>query len=379
MPTKTLQIVSYNNFEQQLATLRPQKEDTLNFWLNLFFSIEVSNSVKSQKQQHRDIEIFRTFLIKTEGTDNRLLWTPRLTRLYLDYLRIETIDGQRRWSDRTINRMLASLKTFAKWVDFITQRPEFGFKPFPLGNPMRKIKAFSIGNQLEIERALTESERRKILNAADQLLITEGFSNDRNRYKELADRPRKKYARPYRDRAIIYLLTGSPVRRAAVVNLKASDFDFKGKRITVLEKGAILQKYVITKEAAEALNDYLSQERELDNQNQSPYFFLGVNTNPQAKEGLSPESINHIWNKVCKLAGVENKTPHSTRHYMGRKIADKTRNPAAVQLALGHKNASTSLQYMRVTYEELDQAMEETSIIDKIDNNKIIKKDPIDK
>jgi len=359
MPAKTQQIVSYNNFDANIKIYAPQinQNDTISFWLESFFQVEVSNSIKSQKQQRRDIEIFKIFLIATEGSDDRLLWTPRLTSLYLNHLRATILDdGQRRWSDRTINRMLASLKTFAKWIDFITQRPEFKFKPFPLGNPMRKIKAFTIGNQLEIERALTEQERRRILNAADQLLITEGFSNDRNRYKDINSRPRKKYARPYRDRAIIYLLTGSPVRRAAVVNLKTSDIDFEGKRITVLEKGALLQKYVITKEAAEALKDYLTNERNLDAAT-SPYFFLSVSNNPQAKENLSPESINYIWNKVCKLASVENKTPHSTRHYMGRKIADKTRNPAAVQLALGHKNASTSLQYMRFTYDELDKAL----------------------
>ena len=40
----------------------------------------------------------------------------------------ETVNGRRRWSDRSGNRVMAHLKTFAKWVHKL--------KPFPLGNPM---------------------------------------------------------------------------------------------------------------------------------------------------------------------------------------------------------------------------------------------------
>ncbi len=52
-----------------------------------------------------------------EGSDERSLWTSRLSRAFLDALRNE-IDqqGQRRFSDRTIARIAAHLKTFAKWI-----------------------------------------------------------------------------------------------------------------------------------------------------------------------------------------------------------------------------------------------------------------------
>ena len=63
--------------------------------------------------------------------------------------------------------------------------------------------------------------------------------------------------------------------------------------------------------------------------------------------------INEIWNEVCQIAGVEGKTPHSARHAMGKHIMEKTGNVAAVQRQLGHKNATYSMQYARITAEEL--------------------------
>ena len=67
--------------------------------------------------------------------------------------------GRRVWSDKTLLRIMAHLKTFAKWVHKL--------RPFPLGNPMGKLKLPTIGMGLEVERALTPAERRKLLDAAD--------------------------------------------------------------------------------------------------------------------------------------------------------------------------------------------------------------------
>ena len=64
--------------------------------------------------------------------------------------------------------------------------------------------------------------------------------------------------------------------------------------------------------------------------------------------------VNDVWNDVCKTAGIEGRTPHSARHAMGRYIIEKTGNVAAVQRQLGHKNAAYSMQYSRITDEELN-------------------------
>ena len=125
-----------------------------------------------------------------------IAWTPRLARAFQQHLRQTlTPEGRRAWSDKTIRRILAHLKTFATWVHT--------HQPFPLGPPMAAIKLPALGTGLEVDRALTAAERRRLLDAADLLLTMGGRSKDRKRYKT-GERPRRTGYRPYRNRAIVY-------------------------------------------------------------------------------------------------------------------------------------------------------------------------------
>ena len=74
-------------------------------------------------------------------SDARAQWTPRLSQAFKVALQKQLEeDGARRWNDRTVNRILPHLKTFAKWVH------QHG--AFPLGNPMSKVKAIATANLL---------------------------------------------------------------------------------------------------------------------------------------------------------------------------------------------------------------------------------------
>src|SRR5512132_3210829 len=167
--------------------------DSLAAWLEAYFAVEVTTAQSSRAVQRRDLGRFLAFMQAKEGSDQRSLWTSRLSRAFLDALRNE-IDqqGSRHFSDRIIARIAAHLKTFAKWIHAL--------RPFRLGDPTEKLKTVLVGPGLEIERALTESQRRKLLDAADHLPILGGRSRDRRRSKdvEFADeRPRRKGYRPW--------------------------------------------------------------------------------------------------------------------------------------------------------------------------------------
>ena len=124
-------------------------------------------SVSSQKVQRRDLTLFRDFLLSECGSEERRFWTPRQSKAFKDSLKkISLGQGRRGYSDRTINRIMAHLKTFAKWVHKL--------KPFPLDNPMVKMKLLPVGTGLEVDRAITPAERRRILDAADSLPVAGG-------------------------------------------------------------------------------------------------------------------------------------------------------------------------------------------------------------
>ena len=331
--------------------------DSLVAWLEAYFAVEVTTAASSRAVQRRDLGRFLSFMQREEGSDDRALWTSRLSRAFLDALSKELdADGSRRFSDRTIARIAAHLKTFAKWIHTL--------RPFRLGNPTEKLRTVLVGPGLEIERALTESQRRKLLDAADHLPVLGGRSRDRRRTSHIEfpdERPRRKGARPWRNRAIVYTLIETGMRRAAICNLDLAEIDFEKTCVTVREKGGQTHRYKISKEGAKAIQDYLREERGGDSEifPASPALFLPAETVANSSGRLSPRVINTVWNEVCRWANVKGRTPHAARHAMGRHIVAKTGNVAAVQRQLGHKNAAYSLQYARITDAELQDVVDE--------------------
>ena len=327
-------------------------QDSLSWWVEQYFQYAVTTSPASQQVQRRDLGLFLRYLRAEEGTDQQLAWTPRLARAFQQHLQQTlTPAGRRAWSDRTIRRILAHLKTFATWVHT--------HQPFPLGHPMAAIKLPALGIGLEVDRALTAAERRRVLDAADLLLTIGGRSKDRKRYKT-GERPRRMGYRPYRNRAIVYTLMETGMRRAAVTHLDQAQVDLAGRRLTVVEKGGVTHTYHISREGAQAIADYLVHERVQDAARwPSPALFLTAATVSQGTGRLTVRVMNTVWNAVCRVAQVQGRTPHSARHAMGKHLIAKTGNIAAVQQQLGHRQAAYAMQYARSTTAELGRVLDD--------------------
>lgn len=359
-PTKSSQKALRKNFtprseaKNELIRLPADSAESLSWWVEQYFRFEVTTAASSQAVQRRDLALFLSYVNEEGGGDRVEAWTPRLSRSFQDSLRnqfeVRKEKTARRFSDRTINRVIAHLKTFSKWIHKL--------KPFPLGDPMEKLASLPVGSGMEIERAVTVAERRKLLDAADLLLRVGGESKDRKRYRA-GERPRRKGYRAYRNRAIVYCLLETGMRRAAVRNLNLDDVDWKKKTLAVREKGGLVHRYQISAEGLQAIRDYVDAERGSDAKLwDSPALFLAAGSVAHGDGRLSVVVINSVWNEVAARAGVEGRTPHSARHAMGRHIIEKTGNIAAVQRQLGHKNAAYSMQYARITEQELAEVLE---------------------
>ena len=348
---KTLVAVQQNALRNDLIA-QTTRQESLSEWLKAYFEFEDTTADSSREVKRRDITLYVSYQVQVTGGDRHSDWTPRQSKAFINSMCKEIHeDGSRVRNDRTINRIIAHLKHFSKWIH--------KYQPFILGNPMVKIKAFRTASLLDIERATTETERRRILDAADMLLETGGRSKDRHRYRG-KDRPKRKGYRPYRNRAIVYLLQETGMRRGAVSQVYLKDVDFTDRRIRTIEKGNREAFCDISSEGLQAIRDYIEMERALDEERfQSSALFLPANSVANSKGILSPKSVNEIWNHVCENAGVSGKPPHSARHAMGRHMMAKFKNPAAVQRQLNHTNATYSLQYSRVTKQELQEALDD--------------------
>src|SRR2546425_713222 len=115
---KTLPKTSQNTLPKFWQTDWP---DTVSAWGEAYLRLEATTSERSRQEQRRDLRQLCDFLDQTLRPDEAWQWTPRLSRLFIDHLCAARVGGQRRWSDRTVNRIVAPVKTFATWVH--THRP----------------------------------------------------------------------------------------------------------------------------------------------------------------------------------------------------------------------------------------------------------------
>jgi site-specific recombinase XerD len=181
----------------------------------------------------------------------------------------------------------------------------------------------------------------------------------RHRFRDKERHMRKGY-RPFRNRAIVYTLIETGMRRATVKKIDLEDVDFERRLINVEEKGGRAHEYIISHEGLAAIKDYVEKERAQNFKKlRSPALFLSPANSPHGDGWLNPKVINSAWNEVCRLAGVEGHAPRSARHAMGKHLIEKTGNLAAVQRQRGHTNATYSMQYTRITDEELGNALED--------------------
>jgi hypothetical protein len=151
-----------------LVPWRTGGQDGLGWWVAPYLRHAVTTRPASQQVQHRDLGLLLRSLQSEEGTDQRR--APRLARTFQQHLRQTlTPEGHRAWSDKTIQRILTHLKTFTTWGHT--------HEPFPLGPPMAAITLSALGTGLEVDRALTAAERRRLLNAADLLLVLDALDD----------------------------------------------------------------------------------------------------------------------------------------------------------------------------------------------------------
>lgn len=149
-PQKALQNTSRNDSAANLLVVS-SKINSIASWMAAYFQFEVTTLESSRKVQRRDLATFLQFMLKEVADDRLMSWTPRLSQAFKAFLqRATTGKGNRRWHDRTVNRFLAHLKTFARWVN--------NHRPFPLGDPMSKIKLLPTANLLSVDRAITGAE-----------------------------------------------------------------------------------------------------------------------------------------------------------------------------------------------------------------------------
>ena len=273
----------------------------------------------------------------------------------------DVIDWQRRLTEKlapaTVNNHVASLSGFTTWVS--AQAPGL----FTTGNPSTGVPTLPLP-PLE-PRSLTPAQVRSLKNLCDRL---ERYSQHKGRQRGRGDQPKRHgHSRPNRDRAIVFLLLSTGLRRQELVLLDVDQVQpvqpallraaRRARIVGVRGKGKTQRTVFLSVDAHHALADYLEVERPVDATPESIAVFLSaVSVSSRRPHGrLSGRSINTILGRIGRLHDAEHTDPerhisplrpHDLRHTFAFQLAQATNaDPYELERRLGHRSQRYIARY----------------------------------
>jgi len=256
----------------------------------------------------------------------------------------------------TVNNHLASLSAFTSWV--------YSVAPglFPLGDPTKGTSELGLP-PLE-PRALSEAQVRSLKNLCDRL---PRLAHKRGRRWAGRDAEAHAYRRPWRDRALVFVLLSTGLRREEVVRLNLDQVEphtpeslRRSKRATVTGvqgKGKSQRTVFLSADARSALADYLEKERPGDATEAATALLLSAGALGARREDgrLSVRAINRILEYIGRRHDAEVPDPsrrvsplrpHDLRHTFAFQLARTTGADAyELERRLGHRSGRYISRY----------------------------------
>jgi len=219
-------------------------------------------------------------------------------------------------SNRTVNRKIASLKGYYKFLQKIGHLST---------NPLAKHKALKTKKKLEIP--FSELEMEKVLK---QIPFEDDFEGTR-------------------DRLIIELLYATGMRRAELINLKISDVNGSRTTLKVLGKRNKERLVPILHSLSGLISAYVSLRLNIPLQEDKPYLFL-TKSGHKIYETLVYRVINKYFGMVSPKV---KRSPHILRHTFATHLLNKGADLNAVKELLGHSSLASTQVYTHNNIAEL--------------------------
>jgi integrase/recombinase XerD len=302
--------------------------DSLRGWVALYWQVHVAHAPpKTMAAKRQDLSRFLRFFARAVQHDHIDGWTPAVSRAFQAAMH-ESVSGKtgKPLAATTVNRVLATLRTFARWVH--TQRPLLAGPAF-WGVKDRDVEA-------PAWNGLTDWQLMRLKSAVDM----------RKKACSRGDQA------PLLEAAIFYTLLNTGLREHELVSLDIADYHHRGFH-DVRRKGArVTKKVPVPLEAREALDVYIKDCR---GDAPGPLFMapreqtrLTTRGAAYACERLSAQACAHIKGTTehFKLK------PHMLRHTFLKRIADKHGVHVAQQMS-GNVNMREIFRYTKPSDAEM--------------------------
>ena len=249
----------------------------------------------------------------------------------------------------TVNNHLASLSAFTSWVSVHAPRL------FPFGDPAKGVGELGLP-PLE-PRALSDAQVRSLKNLCDRLPRFHAKKGRRWAAKDATPHAKR---RSYRDRALVFVLLSTGLRREEVISVDLTQVQphtpaelRAARRATVTGvrgKGKTQRTVFLSLDARLALADYLEHERPADATETSTALFLAARTVAarRADGRLTPRAVNLILEQIGRWHDAEVTDParrlsplrpHDLRHTFAFQLARTTGADAyELERRLGHRS-----------------------------------------
>ncbi len=344
--------------------------DSLDAWIEYYLQLAVvgvrSEAVAQKIALH--LHRFQNFFVNAYGHDRLSTCLRRDVQTWQNSLVSQGL------AHSTINNHLASLSSFTTWVH--VHNPDL----FAVGDPAKGVGELGLP-PLE-PRALSPEQVRSLKNLCDRLERFHQVKGRRRRNRDQAESiPRHSHGRPWRDRAIVYVLLATGLRREELVCLDVDQVEpqtpevlrtARRARITrVKGKGKTERAVFLSADARTALADYLEKERPRDATPTMTALFLSASSIAARSEDgrLSPQAINLLLAQIGHWHDAEIRDParhisplrpHDLRHTFAFHLAKVTGADAyELERRLGHRSQRYIQRYTNPPEEVAAQYVEE--------------------
>ncbi|HAA12953.1 MAG TPA: integrase [Cytophagales bacterium] len=225
-------------------------------------------------------------------------------------------------SARTINRKMASLRSFYK---FLMRREVISKDPTTKLRAMKTPKSLpNFAQEPEIQRLL------------DHLQTPEDFEG-------------------WRDRLIIEMLYGTGIRLSELLGLEARDIEWSGNTIKVLGKRNKERVVPFPLPLKNTLKSYLKAKNEAFETNASTKLIVTNN----GEEGYPMLVYRTVKRYLDQFTSIDKRSPHVLRHTYATHLLDKGADLNAVKDLLGHASLAATQVYTHNSLDKLKSVFEQ--------------------
>ena len=224
--------------------------------------------------------------------------------------------SQRNLSETSINRKIASLKSFYKFL----------LKTKTIDkNPMKGIGNLKTGKKIPLPYSETEME-----NLFDENLFENNFEG-------------------IRDKLIIHLFYTTGIRRSELINIKLKDIDIKKKELKVLGKRNKERIIPLLFNTITLLTEYQDIKKKQFTEKTDDFLFL----TKKGKKMYDMLAYRIINSYISRVSIKHKKSPHMLRHTFATHLLNKGADLNSIKELLGHSSLAATQIYTHSSIQEL--------------------------